>query len=253
VEGAALRLADLEGADLRWADLAWADLERANLEDACLTGANLEWADLEGAKLVRADLENAKLRWANLEGSDLRGATIRNADLAGVRTAGTIFQNVTWRPEDGRALDPKLVKGFDVRGIRYSDPLFDQFVRESEFIRACQETWPKWVFGLWKVTCDCGRSLKRWLLMCALMIGVFATVFGLAELLGSPIIRLGASRPTLVSNLYYSVVTFGTLGFGDIVPTCWIGQVVVMIEVFLGYVFLGGAISIFTTKFIPPR
>lgn len=47
--------------------------------------------------------------------------------------------------------------------------------------------------------------------------------------------------------IYYSVVTFTTLGFGDITPltneaTSW-----VMAEVITGYVMLGGLISIFAT------
>ncbi len=49
---------------------------------------------------------------------------------------------------------------------------------------------------------------------------------------------------------YFSVVTFTTLGFGDVTPKsdsviaqCWI-----MLEVILGYIMLGGLISIFAEK-----
>ncbi len=50
---------------------------------------------------------------------------------------------------------------------------------------------------------------------------------------------------------YYSVVTFTTLGYGDIFPTGLIGEVLVSVEVILGFIMLGGLISIFTNKFIP--
>lgn len=49
--------------------------------------------------------------------------------------------------------------------------------------------------------------------------------------------------------MYYSVVTFTTLGFGDIVPIghFW-ARFFVVLEVILGYIMLGGLISIFANK-----
>lgn len=44
---------------------------------------------------------------------------------------------------------------------------------------------------------------------------------------------------TFLSSLYFSVVTFATLGYGDITPKAGFGQVVVMIEVIIGYLTLG--------------
>ena len=50
------------------------------------------------------------------------------------------------------------------------------------------------------------------------------------------------------SMVYYSVVTFTTLGFGDVIPTTQEAAWWVMAEVIAGYVMLGGLISIFATK-----
>lgn len=50
---------------------------------------------------------------------------------------------------------------------------------------------------------------------------------------------------TCFSFFYYSIVTFTTLGFGDITPTTLCTELLVMIEVILGYIMLGGLISIF--------
>ncbi len=47
---------------------------------------------------------------------------------------------------------------------------------------------------------------------------------------------------------YYSVVTFTTLGFGDVIPTTQVAAYWVMAEVILGYIMLGGLISIFANK-----
>lgn len=49
-------------------------------------------------------------------------------------------------------------------------------------------------------------------------------------------------------SLYFSIVTFTTLGFGDIIPTHGIGQIVVAFEVILGYLLLGTLVAILIRK-----
>lgn len=53
---------------------------------------------------------------------------------------------------------------------------------------------------------------------------------------------------SLFTALYYSVVTFTTLGFGDVTPRTPLAAMFVMIEVIVGYVMLGILISILATK-----
>lgn len=262
LEGAHLRRAHLEGADLRWAHLEGAilivaHLEAADLGEAHLEGAHLEEADLKGANLRAAHLEEAHLERAELGGADLTGADLRGATFAAAKTDRTDLSQAKWRPEGGGLPDPALYEGLDVRGLRYSDPLFDQFVRQSEFIRRCRETWTGWrvpLFILWEFTCDCGRSIWRWLLACAVVVGGFGLLFLFANVIRCPLVAVsGRYGATWFTHFYFSVVTFSTLGFGDVTPCNWLGEIAVMAEVFLGYLALGGAISIFATKLIPPR
>jgi hypothetical protein len=51
---------------------------------------------------------------------------------------------------------------------------------------------------------------------------------------------------------YFSVVTMTTLGFGDIAanPDSWRGQVLLMIQVILGYVLLGALVTRFSVLFV---
>jgi len=44
---------------------------------------------------------------------------------------------------------------------------------------------------------------------------------------------------TFIKAFYYSTVTFMTLGYGDVYPLTWDGQILVIIEVTLGYIVLG--------------
>ncbi len=49
-------------------------------------------------------------------------------------------------------------------------------------------------------------------------------------------------------SLYFSIVTFTTLGFGDILPKDWIGQLFVALEVLFGYLMLGTLVAIIIRK-----
>ena len=53
---------------------------------------------------------------------------------------------------------------------------------------------------------------------------------------------------TPISSFYYSVVTLTTLGYGDVLPASTAAQIVAMCEVAIGYVMLGGLLSIFANK-----
>ena len=55
-------------------------------------------------------------------------------------------------------------------------------------------------------------------------------------------------RPDFLRALYFSVSTLMTLGLGDEVPVTGLGRLVTMTEVVVGYVMLGGLLSIFANK-----
>ncbi len=48
--------------------------------------------------------------------------------------------------------------------------------------------------------------------------------------------------------MYYSIVTITTLGYGDVVPASLPAQVLAVSEALMGYVGLGGLLSIFAQK-----
>ena len=156
----------------------------------------------------------------------------------------------------GKKSDFELFEGVDVRGIHYSDALFGQFLRQGEFIRGRRAEWGRGAFVAWRLTSDCGRSLRQWIAICALVIILFAWLFVRADGAGDPLVEAVGEREataTWYTPIYFSAVAFSTLGFGDVTPCRLAGEILVTIEVFLGYVMLGGLISIFTMKFVPPR
>ena len=50
--------------------------------------------------------------------------------------------------------------------------------------------------------------------------------------------------------MYFSVVTFTTLGYGDILPISPLGKIMVIAEVSIGYIMLGLLVAIFSQRMI---
>jgi hypothetical protein len=162
-----------------------------------------------------------------------------------------ICRPVVWTLTIGKIKLPKRMvtdfSGFNTEKVMdgSSNPYLKRYINDEQWIASwrdrgwLQEAW----FRVWELTSHCGRSIGLWA-FCSLLI---ALLFG----------RLYAAHPAWfeqemgpLSPWYFSVVTFTTLGFGDLTPKpeCWQGQVWVMAVVVLGYIMLGGLISIFANK-----
>jgi hypothetical protein len=220
--GAWLSSSDLTEADLSGAEMTEADLVATNLHDAfmvraTLRRANLQGADLTGAMLTRADFRGADLRSANLDGAVVVNLRYdRWARYTGIRVANCI-----------------------------GGPRFRRFAQDQEFIeefRSSRWRWP--AYALWLIFADCGRSLYLWALWCLLFALAFACVYlSLGESCFEHRLPWGFG-----TAVYYSVVTFTTLGFGDITPKTLEAAYWVTAEVVVGYIMLGGLISILSTQ-----
>jgi len=81
---------------------------------------------------------------------------------------------------------------------------------------------------------------------------VFGTVYTIAGTPGIAWFTFGKNGADYspFAPFYYSIVTFTTLGFGDVTPKIVNGwtPLIVVFEVILGYIMLGGLISILANK-----
>ncbi len=143
----------------------------------------------------------------------------------------------------------KRVK-FKVKDLRFilgdsastTNPLIKKMTEDAWYLSNYMKIHP-YIYRIWKISSDCGRSILRWTVWSVLIVLLFAFSY--------MIIGPEAFRPrsyTWYSWIYYSVVTFTTLGFGDITPIKWYSEVIVTLEVIIGYIMLGGLISIFSNK-----
>ncbi|MEM1448310.1 MAG: pentapeptide repeat-containing protein [Planctomycetota bacterium] len=249
--------AELAGADLTGANLADGSFERAgfgravlagaDLSNARLAGASLTSADLSRAILAAADLRDARLCDVTLSGADLTHATLDEADLTGASVDGARFDHASLA---GTALTGTRFfrraswLAVDLRNIDFSGAyLLRDFIQDQNFLDEFrrQSRLHEWIYRLWWLTSDCGRSAFRWA-ACGAIIAMFFA--GLYTQVG---IDYGDYQ-TPLSPVYFSVVTFTTLGYGDALPTTTAAQAIVIAEVVAGYVMLGGLLSLITNK-----
>ena len=129
-----------------------------------------------------------------------------------------------------------------------SNPHFKRYVADQQYLLSFQAR-HRYIHWFWRWSSDCGRSIGLWAFWSLIIAVIFGLVYHFAfndyfiftnELLGQ--------KPHWYDFMYYSVVTFTTLGFGDIVPSQPLARGVVGLEVVFGYVMLGGLISIFANK-----
>jgi len=243
----------LEGAFLWGANLKEARLINANLECADLTETDLSKADLTYAHLKGTDFTRAKLKMTDFEGAQLEGAWFDETDLRGAQ-----FQ---WSSVDGATLirNCKIDSITDfsavgLEGIRIkpgTKELLKYNIRRMNWEEWYKEhSWLKWlVKPFW---CISDYGLRTW--------RIIATFFGLAFVFA---LLYWLWPNTVMVNghvgdirglwhaMYFSVVTMTTLGFGDIAanPDSRVGQMLLMLQVILGYVLLGALVTRFAVLF----
>jgi hypothetical protein len=244
LEGADCRKWYLKGAYLNWGLNAdknpsfGAFRGDVHLEGCCFRNANLEGAYLKGAHLEGAEMVDTYLQSAVLEMAVVDGSTLiwgcaidKNTDFMCVGL-------------DSTRLDPwmKPLLDYNVRRMNwwwwYKDGPMWKRVLKRIFIR------PFWLLS------DYGASTVR-------VIGVFfslAVLFALVYWKWPACIVVNnvvGNIRGFVHALYFSVVTMTTLGFGDIAanPDNWGGQVLLMVQVILGYVLLAALVTRFAVLF----
>ncbi len=234
--GTDLRELKTRSCNLRGANLEEADLEAGMLEDTVLVTACMRKCNLRGTVLRKCQCRRADFTDSNMRAADIRGADLRSADLRDCNVVGLVYDR--WARYQGIRLD----------GC-FGSPQFMRFAKDQEFIEEVRGTHDNarwWFLYLpWLVSSDCGRSLALWAGWSVLL----ALGFGYRYWsMGPEHFEISHLSWSLSSLFYFSIVTFTTLGYGDILPKTDSGAFWVTLEVIMGYIMLGGIIAIFSNK-----
>ena len=95
-----------------------------------------------------------------------------------------------------------------------------------------------------------GHSLGRWGITVLIFISAFAGLFALSDQISATsMFENYPTRSGIFDYFYFSLVTFTTLGYGDIVPITIAEKLIVGVEVLLGFTMLGIFINLIKRRF----
>ncbi|RVU20769.1 pentapeptide repeat-containing protein [Methylobacterium oryzihabitans] len=196
--------ADFEGASLKKAKLVNARLRGANLTGLKLDGADLSGADLSDTNLVRLDLATCNLRHVRFAGAWLTGTRFRVEQLG-----GAVGEEVAGEYEAAKAsylaLEQNLRSIGSHEESRWAYKRGRRMGRRHAFVQA-RAAWRgrdaraavshgyRWVsdrFVEW--LCDYGESLSRLVRAFAVVIALFAVLYGAT---GGLLLEEDGLRPT---------------------------------------------------------
>jgi len=222
--------------------------------------------------LKNVTLSSTNWEYATFQSSVLIKPTIdKNTKFEKTKFGDTIFDTI----KKDQEIIEILSKGL-VNNIQFFNPVFGRKVRDEAWLNAWRnginnkksvkfkkftilnKTWNwlrrpisyytmKLVQFAWWISSFYGRNIVLWAMWSAFIAILFGFLF---NNLGTDNIYLndGILDKNIWTYMYYSVVTFTTLGFGDITPITNKGMFYVASEVVLGYIMLGGLISILANK-----
>jgi hypothetical protein len=265
LEGAALSRAQLSGvqlpnqANLAYAILTGADLRGSVLILADLRNAFLNEAQLQDASVGGADLRGAHVSGAYLQGADLAGARLHGARLKGIRLDRYSRCSTTNWGAPWQEIQENWWAAADVFCIlrqHYHESGF--YAREDDFyireMRCRQLSVVRWTQGKrwrgllpwigWKMWGRrIGWSVHRlvwgygampwllplWMLLCVCLFAALFMATGVRTS-GHPVSH------SFWQGMALSLITFGTLGYGNRWPDALVGEALAGIEAMMAMV-----------------
>lgn len=259
---AEMREASMVGASVQRGQLDSVSLEYAKLSGAALSGARLFSAKLKSADLSRAKLDNVDFEGACLDDAILHRVDLNQTDFGDATLFAARISDPTWWLDLPRAtlsgtVFPGRIPQHPIQDVLGLPPVLRRRISDVQYLRDLHTRCGpvgRAAMWMWGLTCSFGQSLGRWAFCSSIALLLFTMIamslpFNIAArtVEGGHAVS-GVAQPDFPQALYFSIVTFTTLGYGDLSPATNTGRMCVAVGVFAGYMLLGGLISILANK-----
>ncbi|QSX30582.1 pentapeptide repeat-containing protein [Shewanella cyperi] len=269
LRGICLKRANLAGIDLvkhhskTGFDMSHAELYRANLQ-----GAHMFNLNLENASLMKADLREANVHCANLTNCNLLGIKWNGSKIDNINT-GKLLKQEKMALEAERVGEMEIALDYfqqaeeiyrDLRKAAEREGLFamaGHFIQKELTMRRHQMprySGKRMVSKLIDLFCGYGESPMRVIGFSMVLILICAVFYFFTGLSYGGNIHIFRAENTFMMNfylffncIYYSVVTFTTLGYGDFTPIGF-SRLTAAIEAFTGSFTIALFVVVFVKK-----
>ena len=239
-------------------DFYHADLSQAHLFGLQLQGSSLMKANLSAANLHRANISRCNLLGVNLQDAKLEYLQWGKALLQEQQAEQLDAQQSSGQRQDlyqqAEEIYRKLRLENERQGLPDTAGLF--FLREMRMRRLQKPLWslPRLISKAVDVFCGYGEKPLRVVSFSTGLILVCAVAYFLSGLNHNGDILVFHSEYGFLNNiyifldcLYFSVITFTTLGYGNIVPTEF-SRLIAALEAFCGSFILALFVVVFVKK-----
>ena len=267
--------------DINNFNLSQSNLENINLvnsghhEGYKLNSCDFYKANLSHSHCFKVDFSGSSLMKANFEGANLHFANLQNCNLLGTNFEHARLENVIWDKDIVQERKAKVTTNMaekidlyqqseeiyrNLRRTCESDGLFETagwfFQKEMKMRRKQLPlfSFKRLISKLVELSSGYGERPLRIILISAFVIALFTCIFFLTGLTyGDETIQfsyhatLKENTLDLLNSFYFSVVTFTTLGYGDILPI-GISKLFAGMEALLGGFILALFVVVFVKK-----
>lgn len=276
LENRAHSLKKMENFNLSNANLESINLVNTDAKDGLsLTNSNLYKSNFENAHCFKLNLSGSSLMKANFKNANLHCANLTNCNLLGTEFENAKLENVIWDEQVIQERSAKKAKTRqeamdyyqqaeeiyrNLRRITEADGLFENagyfFQKEMQMRR---KKMPKFslqraISKLVDISCGYGERPLRIISFSLILILIFSIIFFMTGIFYNDALQIFTLNNSLEQNiilfgdcLYFSVVTFTTLGYGDIVPV-GITKLFVALEALSGGFILAIFVIVFVKK-----
>jgi len=269
LRGIVLARANLQGIDLvnhhekKGYDFSYADFYHTNLKSGHLFNINLQHASV-----MKADLRDSNLNCANLEGTNMLGVKWTGSKFENVKIGSKIKQeydakaallakneqeNVDYL-EQAEEIYRDLRKHAEHEGIFTLSGYFIQKELTMRRLQLPRYSMKRTISKVVDVFCGYGEAPVRIIGLSIAIIFLCAAIYTFTGLSYNGAIQVASSDQSsqenisfFFSSLYYSVVTFTTLGYGDFTPV-GISRVIAAVEAFTGSFTIALFVVVFVKK-----
>lgn len=269
LRGIILKRADLSNIDLvnhhqrSGYDFSYADFYHADLCDAHLFNINLSHASI-----MKADLRHANLNCANLQNTNLLGVKWSGSKFENIKIGNQLIQESLAKQatKEGNSFESNdyleqaeeiyrdLRKHAEQEGIFTLSGFFIHKELTMRRLQLPRYSGKRFISKLVDIFCGYGEAPLRIISLSIFIILICAILYSFTGLSYQDTLQKISSQHSLsdnislfLSSLYFSVVTFTTLGYGDFNPV-GISRAIAAIEAFTGSFTIALFVVVFVKK-----